>query len=77
MCPSFDTERSITSGLFYNGTGGSLKCFDIEKEYIECADPTGCGLGPSSLAWDYQVLVLKELQSIVYTYYVLYCSVYT
>ena len=42
-------------GLFYNGTNGQLTCFDTEKEFIECADPTGCGLGPAAEAWDYQV----------------------
>ena len=42
-------------GLFYNGTGGSLTCYDITKEFIECADPTGCGLGSNSLSWDFQV----------------------
>ena len=33
----------------------SLKCFDIMKEFIECADPTGCGLGNDAKAWNYQV----------------------
>lgn len=42
------------TGLFYNGTNGTLTCFDPFTEYIACADPTGCGLGPDSLAWDYQ-----------------------
>lgn len=42
------------SGLFYNGTDGSLKCFDIFSDYIECADPTGCGTGTDGMAWDFQ-----------------------
>ena len=45
----------IYAGLFYNGTAGQLTCFNTTKEFIECADPTGCGIGPDSLAWDYQV----------------------
>ncbi|ESO86331.1 hypothetical protein LOTGIDRAFT_235397 [Lottia gigantea] len=40
--------------LFYNGTNGSKKCFDIWTEYVACADPSGCGLGPDSHAWDIQ-----------------------
>lgn len=42
-------------GLFYNGTGGSLPCYDTKSEFIECADYTGCGLGDDGTAWDYQV----------------------
>ena len=45
----------LSSGLFYNGTTGHLSCFNITSEFIECADPTGCGTGPASLSWDYQV----------------------
>ncbi|XP_043575891.1 uncharacterized protein LOC122564766 isoform X2 [Chiloscyllium plagiosum] len=40
-------------GMFYNSTG-TKKCFDIYSEYIHCSDPTGCGLGSSSQAWDFQ-----------------------
>ncbi|XP_053380895.1 dipeptidyl peptidase 2-like isoform X2 [Mercenaria mercenaria] len=42
------------AGLFYNGTAGTMKCFDIFKEFVECADQTGCGVGPDSKAWDFQ-----------------------
>jgi dipeptidyl-peptidase-2 len=42
-------------GLFYNGTGGALECYDTKNEFIECADQTGCGLGPDGTSWDYQV----------------------
>ncbi|XP_078406445.1 uncharacterized protein LOC144685616 isoform X2 [Cetorhinus maximus] len=40
-------------GMFYNSTGNK-KCFDIYTEYIHCSDPTGCGLGSASQAWDFQ-----------------------
>ena len=43
------------AGLYYNGTGGAAKCFDIYADFIECADQTGCGTGPSGTAWDYLV----------------------
>jgi len=42
------------AGLFYNGTNGTLTCFDMETEFVECADQTGCGTGPAGQAWDYQ-----------------------
>ena len=33
---------------------GVQSCFDLSSEYVECADQTGCGLGDTALAWDYQ-----------------------
>ncbi|KAG7240046.1 hypothetical protein INR49_028049 [Caranx melampygus] len=42
-----------TAAIFYNATG-QLTCFDMYNLYVECADPTGCGLGFNSQAWDYQ-----------------------
>ena len=62
VCEMMATASSKLEGLagatalVYNGTNGTLSCLDPDTEYIECADPTGCGLGPDSLAWDYQVL---------------------
>ena len=44
----------INAGIVYNSTG-EQSCFDLYSLYVECADPTGCGLGSNSLAWDYQV----------------------
>ena len=61
VCKMMATASSKLEGLagatalVYNGTNGTLSCLDPDTEYIECADPTGCGLGPDSLAWDYQV----------------------
>ena len=46
---------AAAAGLSYNGTSGKLTCFDPDTEYVECADPTGCGLGSDSFGWDYQV----------------------
>jgi len=48
------TGLSQAAGLYYNGTNGTLKCFNITDEFVECADQTGCGLGPGGWSWDYQ-----------------------
>ena len=41
------------TGIFYNGNSG--KCFNIFEEYVQCADPTGCGTGNAAKAYSYQV----------------------
>ncbi|XP_054628765.1 dipeptidyl peptidase 2 isoform X1 [Dunckerocampus dactyliophorus] len=42
-----------SAGIVYNSSG-VLTCFDLNSLFVKCADPTGCGLGFNSLAWDYQ-----------------------
>ena len=53
-CITFSLFLFFYLGLLYNGTG-KLSCFDIDAEYDECSDATGCGTGNDALAWDYQV----------------------
>ena len=50
------TGLTDAAGLVYNqsSNGKVQTCFDIESEYIECADQTGCGVDYNSWAWDYQ-----------------------
>jgi len=46
------------SSLYYKGVGvatsNSSTCSDMFTQYVECSDPTGCGLGNDAIAWDYQ-----------------------
>jgi len=52
---------AAAAGLAYNGTSGKKTCFDPWTEFVECADPTGCGLGNDNYAWDYQVRKGKDI----------------
>nr|AAH95721.1 Dpp7 protein [Danio rerio] len=52
-----------TVGIVYNNTG-ELTCYDLYSLYVECADPTGCGLGFNSYAWDYQIEMCFESNNV-------------
>jgi hypothetical protein len=41
-------------------------CHNITADFIECADPTGCGVGPNAWAWDYQVNLFIFIQNSTY-----------
>lgn len=50
LAPFDAVMQAIT--VAYNNT--EQDCYDAFKDYVHCADPTGCGLGLSAVAWDYQ-----------------------
>jgi dipeptidyl-peptidase-2 len=52
--PSTLEALAAVAAVMYNGTDGTRHCFDIEQEFVECADQSGCGTGPAGIAWDYQ-----------------------
>ena len=39
--------------------GKEKECHNVYDEFVDCADPTGCGLGNDAIAWDYQVWIFK------------------
>ena len=44
------------AGMYYNGTvNNELECFNLTAEFVECADQTGCSLGVSAIAEDFQM----------------------
>lgn len=55
------TGLADTTLFFYNATVPTAVCHDPGKEYIECADATGCG--SSSSQWDIQVCLQIRLPS--------------
>jgi len=48
--PILSAFKNLASILYNDGSN----CFDIYAQFIECADPTSCGLGNDAKAWDYQ-----------------------
>ncbi|XP_075435176.1 dipeptidyl peptidase 2 [Ascaphus truei] len=40
-------------GIYYNATG-TTACYSLHNQFMQCSDPTGCGIGSDAIAWDYQ-----------------------
>ena len=56
------------TGVFYNSTG-TKTCYNVTEEFVPCADPTGCGIGPSAVAWNYQVCSGLGVDVVVYGWF--------
>eukprot|EP00053_Salpingoeca_punica_P007734 m.70486 g.70486 ORF g.70486 m.70486 type:complete len:486 (-) comp14302_c1_seq1:444-1901(-) len=45
----------LALNVAYNLSSAPVPCHDLDQEFLECADITGCGSpGPDAYSWDYQ-----------------------
>jgi len=63
-----DNTQDVVLGLknvidFVYALQPNQKCHDMKSEYVYCADLTGCGLGLTARAWEYQVCTDVPLQA--------------